>query len=124
MTTRAPLFRWKDCEVGRQGLCLILRYALTKATADQLLTASPGDFGVNGEEMRAWVLQRLPELEQVHLAQTNAPLTSKKMMGRLYNMYDVLPGGGRALSSEHPTKHEDLMMTWNQLDLFKQPEPA
>ncbi len=120
---REPLFHWKESDVGRRGLCLILQYALTKATEQQLLTASPGDFGVSAEEMRAYVLGRLPELEQVHVAQTGQSLSGKKMMGRLYNMFTIQPGGSRTRSSEHPAVHEDVAATWNvvsgaQTDMF------
>lgn len=109
---RPPLYHWKDSDIGRRGLCLILLYAQQKA-GDKLLRSSPGDFGVCGEEMRAWVLERLPELEADHFAKTGQPLTGKKMMARLYNMFDLLPDGSRVPSGEHPTRHDTLANLWN-----------
>lgn len=111
---RAPLYHWKDSDVGRRGLCLILLYAQHKA-GEKLLTASPGDFGVSGEEMRKWVLDRLPELEQDHYDKTGQPLTARKMMGRLYNMFTVLPSGQRSPSGEHPAQNEHVAATWNRM---------
>ena len=121
--SRPPLYHWKTTSLGRAGLCQILLYAQSKAAAGNLLSASPGDFGVSAEEMRKWVLDRVPGLEAEHLAQTGQPLTGKKMMGRLYNMFTVQPDGSRTPSGEHPTTHEDLAATWNvlsgaQTDIF------
>lgn len=120
--TRPPLFHWKETDLGRRGLCLILLYAQSKA-GDKLLTSSPGDFGVNAEEMRKWVLDRLPELEADHMAKTGQPISGRKMMGRLYNMFDILPSGDRVPSSEHPTRCDNLTAVWavmsgQQGDLF------
>jgi hypothetical protein len=124
--SRAPLYHWKDTELGRRGLCLILQYAESKAGGASLLTAAPGDFGVCGEEMRQWVLDRLPELEAEHFAHTGQPLTGRKMMSRLYNMFEVQPDGSRVPSGEHPTRNDTLAQLWNvmsgaQSDLFPVP---
>lgn len=122
--SRGPLYHWKQTTLGRKGLCLILLYAQSKAGgSDKLLKNAPGDFGVNAEELRKWVLDRLPELETDHVAKTGGPITGRKMMGRLYNMFDLQPDGSRVPSSEHPTRSDDLAAVWAvmsgaQPDLF------
>lgn len=111
---RAPLYLWKESAVGRRALCLILQYAESKA-GSKLLNGSPGDFGVSGEEMMKWVMERVPELEAEHRARTGQPMTAKKMMSRLYNMFDVLPNGQRTPSSEHPTVSDSLRGLWREM---------
>lgn len=108
---RAPHFDWKGTATGRQALCYILMYAQGKA-GDKLLTASPGDFGISGDEMRKYVLERVPQLEAQHLEHTGQPLTARKMMGRLYNMFELLPDGRRKPSGEHPQVNEHLTGVW------------
>lgn len=112
---RAPLYHWKDSPLGRQALCLMLQYAQQKAGA-KLLTSSPGDFGISGDEMLKWLLERLPALEDEHMAKTGQPLTAKKVMGRLYNMFSLLPDGTRVPSNEHPTVNDSLRSVWRQLN--------
>lgn len=111
---RAPLYMWKESAVGRRALCLILQYAEAKA-GSKLLTSSPGDFGISGEALMKWVLERVPQLEVEHLARTGQPMTAKKMMSRLYNMFDVLPSGHRTPSSEHPTVNDSLRGLWREM---------
>ncbi len=123
---RPPHFDWKGTAAGRRGLCHILLYAQGKA-GDRLLSSSPGDFGVSGEEMRKYVLDAVLGLESEHWAATGQPLTARKMMGRLYNMFDVMPDGvTRKPSGEHPSRNEHLVGTWlvesgQQPDMFKEP---